>query len=86
MLKAKLLHSKTYIIKNVKVAKMWNLSKLVTDTFVNFGNSFNSTILSPLSPQEKISSKKDVRKEWVITVCLEDNDKNLGESFAWGHD
>ena len=27
--------------------RWWNLSKLVTDTFVIFGNSFNSIILSP---------------------------------------
>ena len=37
--------------------RWWNLSKLVTNTFVNFGNSFRSIILSSLSPQEKISSK-----------------------------
>ena len=69
-----------------RLQRWWNLSKLVTDTFVNFGNSFNSIILFPLSPQEKISSKSAVQDEWAILVCLEDNDKNLGESFAWGHD
>ena len=58
--------------------RWWNLSKLVTDTFVNFGNSFNSIILSHLSPQEKISSKNAVREEWAIPVCLEDNDKTWG--------
>ena len=51
--------------------RWWNLSKLETDTFVNF---FNSIILSPpppLSPQEKISSKNAAREEWAILVCLE---------------
>ena len=58
----------------------------LTDSFVNFGNFFNSIILSPLSPREKISSKNAVLEEWTILVCLEDNDKNLKEIFAWGHD
>ena len=42
--------------------RWWNLPKLVTGTFVNFGNSLNSIILSPLSPQEKISSKPLFRR------------------------
>ena len=60
--------------------------ELVTNTFVNFGNFFNSIILSPRSPQEKISSKNTVQEEWAIPVCLQDNDKSLGDSFAWGHE
>ena len=39
-----------------------------------------------LSPQEKISSQNAVWEEWAIPVCQEDNDKDLGESFAWGHE
>ena len=41
-----------------RLQRWGNLSKLVTDTFVNFGNSLNSIILSPLSPQQKISWKR----------------------------
>ena len=52
--------------------------------------------LPPLSAQIKllyekkqrkkaISSENAVREEWVISVCLGDNDKSLGERFAWGH-
>ena len=33
-----------------------------------------------------ILSKIAVREEWEIPVCLADNDKNMRESFAWGHD
>ena len=66
--------------------RWWSLSKFVTDTFVNFGIFFNSIMLFALSSQEKISSKKAVPEEWAISVCLEDNDKNLGESFAWEHE
>ena len=62
-----------------RLQRWWNLSKLLIDTFVNFGNFFNSIILSP---QKKISSKNAVREELAIPVCLEDNDKNLVESFA----
>ena len=69
----------------------WNLSKLVTNALVNFGNFFNYLILSPLaatpsaplSAQEIISSENAVQEEWAMPVCLRDNDKNLGESFAW---
>ena len=88
MLKAKLLHNKTYINQKCKGGKEGGIYQNLwpINTFVNFGNSFNSIILSPLSPQEKISWKNAVREEWPIPVCLEDNDKNLGESFAWGHD
>ena len=64
--------------------RCWNLSKLVTDTFVNFGNSFNSIILYPFVLRKKISSKNAVREEWAIPIHLEDNDKNLGERFALG--
>ena len=75
--------------KMQKLLRWWNLAKLVTDTFVNFGNFFNSIILSP-SPHPfssgKMSSKNAVREEWTIPVCLGDNNKNLGESSAWGHE
>ena len=59
--------------------RCWNLSKLVTDTFVNFGNSFSSIILYPFVLRKKISSKNAVREEWAIPVHLEDNDKK-----TWG--
>ena len=39
--------------KILRLQRWWNLSKLVTDTFIIIGNFFNSIILSPLSPQEK---------------------------------
>ena len=71
----------------------WNSSKLVTNTLVNFGNCFNYIILSPSFCSGKnavwkkaISSENTVWEEWAIPVCLGDNDKNLGESFAWGHE
>ena len=38
--------------------------------------------LPHLSAQEKISSENATREEWAIPVCLGDNDKNLGKSFA----
>ena len=34
----------------------------------------------------KISSENAVLVEWAIPVSLGDNDQNLGESFAWGHE
>ena len=37
-----------YCIAKQKLQRWWNLSKLVTDTFANFGIVFNSIILSPL--------------------------------------
>ena len=57
----------------------------MTGTFVNFGNSFNSIILSPLSSQEKISSKNAVQEEWAIPLFLEDNDKNLRRVLHGGN-
>ena len=58
--------------------------KTLTNALINFGNFFSSIILPhPLSAQEKISSKNVVQEEWAIFFCLGDNDKNLGESFAW---
>ena len=53
-----------YCTTKQRQEKQWNLSKLVTDTFVNFGIFFNSIIVSPLSSQEKISSKNTVLEEW----------------------
>ena len=58
--------------------------KTSNNALVNFGNFFSSIILSPLSAQEKVSSENGVREEWAISFCLGYNDKNLGESFAWG--
>ena len=58
----------------------------MTGTFVNFGNSFNSIILSPLSSQEKISSKNAVQEEWAIPLFLEDNDKNLRRVLHGGNE
>ena len=46
-----------YCIAKQKLQRWWNLSKLVTDTFVNFGIFFNSIILSPISSQEKYLQK-----------------------------
>ena len=61
------------------------LSKL--KILFNFGNLINSIILPPpFSAQEKISSENAAWEEWAIPVCLVDNDKNMGESFAWGHE
>ena len=49
----------------------WNLSKLVTNTLVNFDNFFNYIILSPVSLlRKKISSENAVREEWAIPVCV----------------
>ena len=36
--------------------------------------------------KKAISSENAVREEWAIPVYLGDNDKTLGESFAWGHE
>ena len=44
--------------------RWWNLSKLVTITFVNFGNSFNSISSLPFLLRKKISSKNAVWEEW----------------------
>ena len=66
-----------YCTTKQRLQRWWNLSKLVTNTFVNFGIFFNSIIFSPLSSQEKISSENTVWEEWAIPCCLEDNDKNL---------
>ena len=62
--------------------------EFMTSALVNFGNFFNSIVLPPppFSAQEKMSSENAVRGEWAIPVCLGDNDKNLGKSFAWGHE
>ena len=75
-----------YCTTKQRLQRWWNSSKLVTNTFVNFGIFFNSIFLSPLSSQEKISSKNTVREEWTIRFCLEDNDKILQQSFAWGYE
>ena len=75
-----------YCIAKQRLQRWWNLPKLVTDTFVNFGIFFNSIIFSPLSSQEKISSKNTVWEEWAIPCCLEDNDKNLRQTFAWEYE
>ena len=52
-------------------------------------HTFSENFISPpplFFPQEKISSKNAVWQEWEIPVFQEDNDKNLGESFALGHE
>ena len=68
--------------KMESLQRWWNLSKRVTNSLVNFGNFFNSLILSPpFFPQEKISSEIAVREEWVIPLC---QGIMMGESFAWG--
>ena len=53
MLEAKLLLNKQKP-KMYRLQRWWNLSKLVTNTLVIFGNFFNS-IIPPLSAQERIS-------------------------------
>ena len=72
MPEAKLLHNKT------RLQRWWDLSRLLTNIFVNFGNFFNSIILSPFLLRKKYLQKTE---EWAIPVWLEDNDKNLG---GWG--
>ena len=52
----------------------------------NFGIFFNSIDSLALSAQEKKSSEKVALEEWVFSLCLGDNDKNLGASFVWGHE
>ena len=75
-----------YCTTKQRLQRWWNLSKLVTDTFVNFGIFFNSIILSPFLLMKKYLERNTVREERTIPICLEDNYKNLGESFAWGHE
>ena len=55
--------------------RWWNLSKLVTNTLVKFGNFFNCIIRShPLSAQEKVSSENVIGRNaqfpsvWGIIV------------------
>ena len=73
-----------------KLLKWWNLSKLVTNALVGLTLViFQFSPLpppppTPLSAEEKISSENAVWEKWVISFCLGDNDKSLGESFAWG--
>ena len=74
MPEAKLLHNKT------RLQRWWDLSRLLTNIFVNFGNFFNSIILSPFLLRKKYLQKTE---EWAIPVWLEDNDKNLG-GWGWG--
>ena len=54
----------------------------MTNTFVNFGNFFNSMTLSP--QEKKISSENPVREEWAIPVCLGDNEKTWGRVLLGG--
>ena len=75
-----------YCIAKQRLQRWWNLPKLVTDTFVNFGIFFNSIILSPFLLMKKYLERNTVREERTIPICLEDNYKNLGESFAWRHE
>ena len=42
-----------YCTTKQRLQRWWNLSKLVTNTFDNFGIFFNSIILCPLFSQEK---------------------------------
>ena len=55
--------------------RWWNLSKLVTNTLVKFGNFFNCIIRShPLSAQEKVSSENFIGRNaqfpsvWGIVI------------------
>ena len=36
--------------------------------------------------KKAISSENALREEWAIRVCLVDNNQNMGETFAWGHE
>ena len=90
MLESKSWHSKTET-KMWKVQRWWYLSKLVTNTLTNFlliifllSQSFH--ILSPLSAAGNIFSRNTAWGNWVMSFCLEIDDKNLGESFTWGHE
>ena len=70
-----------------RLQRWWNLSKFMTGTFVNFGIFFTSIILS-LPPLPHFFSGKKIFKntvweEWAIPFCLEDNDKNMRQSFTW---
>ena len=86
MFECKSWHKKTET-KNVKVAKIWwNLSKPVTNTppdliLVIF---FRSIILS-LFAGEKYILRKRFSEGMGNLVLFLGNDKNLGESFVWGH-
>ena len=71
--------------KNV-LQKWWNLSKLVTNTLVNFADLFKSIILCSLSCSGKNIFIKRCSGGMDILVCLGNNVKNLAESFAWEHE
>ena len=51
----------------------------MTNTFVNFGNFFNSMTLSP---QEK--KYLQFLGKWAIPVCLGDNEKTWGRVLLGG--
>ena len=51
-----------YCTTKQRLQRWWNLSKLVTYTFVNFGIFFNSIILFRLSSQEKYLQKTLFRR------------------------
>ena len=54
--------------------RWWNLSKLVRNTFINFGNSFNSIIISPFLLRKKylqktlFGSNEQFSSAWKIMI------------------
>ena len=73
---------------NVKVARMVEFIK-TCDQYprrFNFGNFFNSIIPRPLSAGEKLIFRKRCSGVMGNFLLPRGNDKNLGESFAWGYE
>ena len=88
MLEAKLWHNKTET-KYVKVREKVKFFKTF-DQYprrFNFGNFFNSIIPPPFCWGNNRSSENAAQEEWVVSFCLGwgVSDKNLQESFDWGH-
>ena len=87
MPESKLWHNKTGP-KNVKVAKMVEIIK-TCDQYprkFNFGHFFSYIILPPFSWRKFRFSKNAVWEKRVTFICLEDDDKNLAEIFAWWYE
>ena len=65
--------------KNVKVLKMVEFIKLFDQQPHRFSTPWSSLALYA---KEKKSSEKAALEEWVISLCLGDNDKSLGAIFV----
>ena len=86
MLESKLWHNKTGT-KNVKVGKMWNLSKLVTNTFASLILVFFQLHNPPpfywgkrIFKNRCFGEKGNFLMPRIVII------KNLEESTVWGHE